>query len=103
MCSELACEKAGSKNIEVVTEWLLTHEEESVVDSPAVTSSSNVPSAAPAESCEVAKSIKCNKCNKLFTSQLEVELHGTKTGTQQSSTFSVVLSNFASQLDSFVH
>lgn len=69
-------------------EWLLTHEdepepepeaEETVTDSPAPTESVAEASSS-GENVPVAKSIKCDECEKLFKTQLEVEFHSTKSG-----------------------
>ncbi|XP_063223281.1 UBX domain-containing protein 1 isoform X2 [Bacillus rossius redtenbacheri] len=54
-------------------EWLLAHADEPLPE-PALAQPESDPSA------EVAKSIKCNDCGKLFTSHSEVEFHATKTG-----------------------
>lgn len=70
-------------------EWLLAHVDEDIPkevpvadEAPKGDAGSSEPSSAstsappPAE----AKSIKCNECNKLFRSQLEVEFHASKSG-----------------------
>lgn len=88
---ELAVSKSNSKDIEAVTEWLLTHEEDEV--STPQTQTATLPQAAESEPNEelaalatssqepaAAKSIRCDDCGKLFKNQSEVEFHAAKSG-----------------------
>lgn len=70
-------------------EWLLSNEEVEETDStkeqPEAANSEEATTAAAAESSSaeplIAKSIKCEECGKLFTTQTEVEFHSAKSGT----------------------
>lgn len=75
--------------MEAAMEWLLAHvdedipREEPAVETPKSSDAGAQPEASSASSPtepEVAKSIKCNECNKLFKSQIEVEFHASKSG-----------------------
>lgn len=101
--SSRALEVTNNKGVEPAMEWLLAHIDDAIVTSPAgvgaSTSSDAIhaagaaasPSASvdsgtetlvlkPDASEEVAKSIKCNDCQRLFKTQMEVEFHAAKTG-----------------------
>lgn len=89
---EKALSVTGNKGIEPAMEWLLTHADDSSEPSSSVDNSGGnndgngdrTAADGDAESGSdkppEAKSLKCNDCNKLFTSQLEVEFHAAKTG-----------------------
>ncbi|KAK5645465.1 hypothetical protein RI129_006765 [Pyrocoelia pectoralis] len=89
--AELAISTTKAQNVEQAMEWLLSNEElespipESTVTEPTPINSvpENIEEKAniePQEKEVVAKSIKCDDCGKLFTSSVEVEFHGTKSG-----------------------
>lgn len=70
--------------MEAAMEWLLAHVDEDIpkeapVDViPKSSDSAETSASSPTET--EAKSIKCNECNKLFKSQIEVEFHASKSG-----------------------
>lgn len=78
-------QKTGSTTLETITEWLITHEDDSI-------EADVEPSAAPCVSDEqsenvdhtpvslVAKSFQCDDCGKLFKTPEEVEFHASKSG-----------------------
>lgn len=79
--------RSGSQNVQDVMEWLLSHEEE--IDS-APQDAPPAPEAAAAtpnveeestieEPAQVAKSIRCDDCGKLFQTSDQVEFHAVKT------------------------
>lgn len=81
--------KSNSSDIQVVTEWLLSHEEEVVDEAPnsapsqqTIETEQDIPSEATGsqEEPQAAKSIKCDDCGKLFKNQTEVEFHAAKSG-----------------------
>lgn len=89
--------KSNSDDIQVVTEWLLSHEEEDEAASapqpekqeaagnPEQTSDSQTnedlaSSATGSQEPQTARSIKCDDCGKLFKNQTEVEFHAAKSG-----------------------
>ncbi|KZC09019.1 PREDICTED: UBX domain-containing protein 1 [Dufourea novaeangliae] len=91
--AEKALEITGNKGVVPAMEWLLAHTDEaeptpeqsvvenvplSVAQTPVQDDSTSATS--EISSTEVAKSIKCNICGKLFKSNLEVEFHATKSG-----------------------
>lgn len=74
-------------------EWLLAHEGEPIPEQPVQTNpeTSNAPETvadpnaaatdeATSSSDATAKSLKCDECNRLFKTQLEVEFHAAKSG-----------------------
>lgn len=78
-------------------EWLLAHEGEAIPAQPQIDESASAaadPSSAPSSSSATpptdgtpaapvdaeAKSLKCDECNRLFKTQLEVEFHAAKSG-----------------------
>lgn len=83
----MALLKSGSKDVEALTEWLFSHEEEppsgeiqsGTSNEPAEKMETNKPEADTSENL-VAKSIKCDTCGKLFSSDAEVEFHAAKSG-----------------------
>lgn len=88
--AERALQVTNNKGVEAAMEWLLAHTDE---DLPAASASSNPeePTAdaeattAADDSAQVAKSLKCDECGKLFKTQDDVEFHAAKT---QHSSFS---------------
>lgn len=92
---ELAVTKSNSEDIQVVTEWLLSHEEEEEASAPqperqeaagnpepseAQTNEDLASSATGSQEPQTARSIKCDDCGKLFKNQTEVEFHAAKSG-----------------------
>lgn len=97
--AERAMQVTNNKGVEAAMEWLLAHADEDIPAGSSGGSSSGPatgteapPAAAAAEGSaaaeepgQVAKSLKCDECGKLFKSQEEVEFHAAKT---QHSSFS---------------
>ncbi|KAG7213323.1 hypothetical protein KM043_002621 [Ampulex compressa] len=90
--AEKALEITGNK-FEAAMEWLLAHSDDaepspeppvaesaptSIAETP--TQDSNANASGQVFTTEIAKSMKCNVCKKLFNSNLEVEFHATKSG-----------------------
>ncbi|XP_049763784.1 UBX domain-containing protein 1-like [Schistocerca cancellata] len=99
-----ALEVTGNQGVEPAMEWLLAHADESIPFSSSEattdameTTQPSVIDTAPigdstensvetskstesASSSETAKSLKCNDCGKLFSTQLEIEYHAAKSG-----------------------
>lgn len=89
--SELAIQKTGSDNLETITEWLISHDDDPVEQekvsmdenaelSDVSASVENPSSVSDAPVSPAAKSIQCDECGKLFKTQEEVEFHATKSG-----------------------
>lgn len=96
--AERAIQVTNNKGVEAAMEWLLAHADEDIPssssgassapateDGAAPTEASAAAAAAADEPAQVAKSLKCDECGKLFKSQEEVEFHAAKT---QHSSFS---------------
>ncbi|XP_078036479.1 UBX domain-containing protein 1 [Augochlora pura] len=94
--AEKALEITGNKGVVPAMEWLLAHADEaeptpeqslgdsvptSVAETPAQDSTATASS--QVSTTEVAKSMKCDVCGKLFKTNLEVEFHATKSGHDQ--------------------
>lgn len=92
---ELAVSKTKANNVEDAMEWLLTNEEPEhdaeLVEEPNTSVDNsieiNVETNKPTEeemdqslTDQMAKSLKCEECGKLFSSNTEVEFHAAKTG-----------------------
>lgn len=87
---ELAIQKFGHNNLEAITEWLVSQEDDPVdttqqlpdnseVCKDMATSSGNSNNITT-ELNPTAKSIQCDDCGKLFKTQEEVEFHASKSG-----------------------
>ncbi|XP_065078398.1 UBX domain-containing protein 1 [Ochlerotatus camptorhynchus] len=100
--AERALQVTNNKGVEAAMEWLLAHADEDIPSSSGSSSSvqqqplsddtsteaaaiAAAASTASDDSAQVAKSLKCDECGKLFKSQDEVEFHAAKT---QHSSFS---------------
>lgn len=80
------------KGVEMAMEWLLAHVDEEIpgaaTPAAATAADDNAPSSSGAATEEaattaegaVAKSLKCDDCDKVFKDQTEVEYHAAKTG-----------------------
>lgn len=68
--------RTGSQDVQVVMDWMLANEEEPAVAEPNPMAQPE-PQGAPAP---VPKSIRCDDCGKLFSSNEEVEFHASKSG-----------------------
>ncbi|KAG8223490.1 hypothetical protein J437_LFUL004958 [Ladona fulva] len=88
---EKALAETGNKGVEPALEWLLAHAGEEIVSEPVPVESlklrapndeANEAAASTSEEKADAtpKSLKCDECNKLFATQLEVEYHAAKSG-----------------------
>lgn len=88
---EYALKATNNQGMEAAMEWLLAHVDEDIPSEPkkestiASGSDPSEPAAEdtsgdPTEGGEEAKSLKCDECNRLFKTQLEVEFHAAKSG-----------------------
>ncbi|XP_076628300.1 UBX domain-containing protein 1 isoform X1 [Colletes latitarsis] len=91
--AEKALEVTGNNGVIPAMEWLLAHSDEAEPSSkqPTAESAATLIAQTPAEdssasasgqvsTTEIAKSMKCDVCGKLFKTNLEVEFHATKSG-----------------------
>lgn len=88
--AEKGLSMTGNVGVEAAMEWIFNHADEfepgsskSTSEPPAASTSDSAPPPTDKDAdaeAEVAKSIKCEDCNKLFKTQLEVEYHATKSG-----------------------
>ncbi|CAG9865212.1 unnamed protein product [Phyllotreta striolata] len=88
--AELAVSRTGSSDVQVVMDWLLSHDADVDVppqiptnDNSSTKDSEDVPeedSSKPETPAPVVKSIQCDHCGKLFQTNEEVEFHASKTG-----------------------
>lgn len=97
-----ALEVTGNQGVEPAMEWLLAHADEPIplssseaateATQPSVADTAHIgdgtenavepskSSDSASSSNETAKSLKCNECGKLFSTQLEIEYHAAKSG-----------------------
>lgn len=83
--AEKGLSMTGHKGVEAAMEWIFNHPELDCGTSDAGSSSqnSNTVDSEKAENAiiaQVSKSLKCDECEKLFKTQLEVEFHASKSG-----------------------
>lgn len=95
--AEQAVARTGGNDIQTAMDWILSNDDEAFVEPAPQTSDSNVSeppvkdtgeNEAPHEeeeepaspTSQSAKSIKCDDCGKLFSTQTDVEVHASKTG-----------------------
>nr|CAD7590096.1 unnamed protein product [Timema genevievae] len=76
--AERALQLTGNQGVEPAMEWLLAHGEETSLPCPPQADEGTEQEGGE-ETVDVAKSIKCNDCGKLFATQVEVEFHAAKT------------------------
>lgn len=82
----MAVTKTGTSDIQTAIDWLVSHEDEPDTSQRGADQPQGEPQEVekteenPAIEGEIAKSIKCDDCGKLFKSQDEVEFHATKSG-----------------------
>lgn len=77
--AEQALRESGNIGIEAAMEWLMNHEDDPPGGAPSNAASESDASKTEEKPAE-AKSLKCNECNKLFKSVVEVEYHAAKSG-----------------------
>ncbi|CAH1726643.1 UBX domain-containing protein 1 [Aphis gossypii] len=71
----------GNKGVEPAMEWLLAHNDDELGPSTSQEGSApNIKSESNTSSSTVAKSYKCEDCNKLFTDTTALEYHAMKSG-----------------------
>ncbi|KAI4460547.1 ubx domain-containing protein 1 [Holotrichia oblita] len=95
--AEQAVATTRTDDVQVAMDWILSNEDDPVIEPVAETSDSNIleppekdtttddkvtadETDASSTSQQVAKSIRCDDCLKLFASQTDVEVHASKTG-----------------------
>lgn len=93
--AEQAVATTGTEDVQIAMDWILSNDEEPIIEPTAQASDSNLSEVPERDTTEnqatpedivestspqVAKSIKCEDCGKLFSSQTDVEVHATKTG-----------------------
>lgn len=91
-CRERALEVTNNKGVEAAMEFLLSHADEEIpsgstattaetlVLKPTTDAAAAVEGADESSAGPVAKSYKCNECNRLFKDELEVQFHASKSG-----------------------
>ncbi|KAI4460590.1 ubx domain-containing protein 1 [Holotrichia oblita] len=95
--AEQAVATTRTDDVQVAMDWILSNEDDPVIEPVAETSDSNIleppekdtttddkvtadETDASSTSQQVAKSIRCDDCLKLFANQTDVEVHASKTG-----------------------
>ncbi|GJQ87311.1 hypothetical protein Trydic_g17360 [Trypoxylus dichotomus] len=93
--AEQAVATTGTEDVQIAMDWILSNEEETIIQPSAQTSDLNLVDEPERDTTDnqsitegtddsttsqVAKSIKCDDCGKLFSSQTDVEVHASKTG-----------------------
>ncbi|KAI9558758.1 hypothetical protein GHT06_015547 [Daphnia sinensis] len=86
--AEKAIQETGDQNIEAAMDWLIVNSEkyDQQLDNSQPKTEECAASEAEVsrtEAASTAKSIKCDECNRLFSSSSEVEFHAAKTGHSQ--------------------
>ncbi|KZS17603.1 UBX domain-containing protein 1-B [Daphnia magna] len=86
--AEKAIQETGDQNIEVAMDWLIVNSEKysQQLDNTQPKTEECAASEAEVsrtETASTAKSIKCDECNRLFSSSSEIEFHAAKTGHSQ--------------------
>lgn len=86
--AEKAIQETGDQNIEVAMDWLIVNSEkysQQLDNTQPKTEecAANEAEVSRTETASTAKSIKCDECNRLFSSSSEIEFHAAKTGHSQ--------------------
>jgi len=87
--AERALEVTNNKGVEAAMEFLLSHVNEDIPIGPTANSSETLvlkpPTGEGSEEGQldeslVAKSFRCNECNRLFKDEMEIQFHASKSG-----------------------
>ncbi|KAJ2757231.1 hypothetical protein GGH94_000695 [Coemansia aciculifera] len=79
---EKALKATNNSGLQPALDWLDAHANDAGIDDPAVNEEPTANTEEATATNEHAQSIKCNECNKLFSSADLAQVHATKTGHQ---------------------